>query len=213
MRIAASIALIAELALGATAKQRSDPFDVIVSIQEEFPVENVSLSHSQARATAMFARAGVRVGWTFRSWPPEEKNPGCGAGVPMKLSVHLVRSSPGKGLGYAQPYAKHDRVIVIRYDRLELTYGSELREALLAHVLVHEITHALQAVAAHDETGIMKAAWGPAEVLQMPKNPLPFTAEATLLIHAGLQKAAEDACATRPKPDTWDIPSLSVIFP
>jgi len=213
MRIAAVIALAAELALAAPTKQRPEPYDVIVSVREDFPVEPVSLTHAQTRATAMFAGANVRVGWIFRPWPLEGDNLECGSETPMKLTVHLVRGSKGKGMGYAQPYAKRDRVIVIRYDRLDLTYSAEVREALFAHVLVHEITHALQSVASHDETGIMKPGWTRAEVLQMARNPLPFTPQAIHLIHAGLEKAAGDACAARPKPDTWDIASLSVIFP
>ena len=53
---------------------------------------------------------------------------------------------------------------------------------VLAHVLVHEITHALEGVSRHAETGIMKAHWTLADYKQMAKM-LDFTPVDVNMIH------------------------------
>ena len=63
--------------------------------------------------------------------------------------------------------------------------------AVLAHVLVHEITHILQGLSRHSESGVMKARWDSQDFAQMSWKPLPFTAEDVDLIQRGL--AARDA--------------------
>jgi len=55
---------------------------------------------------------------------------------------------------------------------------------VLAHVLVHEITHVLEGVARHSASGIMKARWEGADYERMHFAPLPFAGEDLRLIHA-----------------------------
>jgi hypothetical protein len=57
---------------------------------------------------------------------------------------------------------------------------------LLAHVMVHEITHMLQGVNRHSQEGIMKATWTQAEIQRMVVSPLSFAPEDIRLIHVGL---------------------------
>jgi hypothetical protein len=61
-------------------------------------------------------------------------------------------------------------------------------EHLLAHVLVHEITHMVEGTNVHAETGIMKARWDRVDRLNMEAHPLAFTEEDVLLIHLGLAR-------------------------
>jgi len=61
-----------------------------------------------------------------------------------------------------------------------------LAPALLAHVLVHEITHILEGVARHSETGIMKANWTLRDYYDMQTKTLQFASEDVELIHRGL---------------------------
>jgi hypothetical protein len=65
-------------------------------------------------------------------------------------------------------------------------WPSDLAPALLAHVLVHEITHILQGVDRHSETGVMKARWTTADYVQIRAQPLPFTDWDIDLIQEGL---------------------------
>ena len=57
---------------------------------------------------------------------------------------------------------------------------------LLAHVLVHEITHILEGVNWHSEVGVMKAHWTADDLMQMMYKPLPFDPQDVLLIRKGL---------------------------
>ena len=57
---------------------------------------------------------------------------------------------------------------------------------LLAHVLVHEMTHILQGVSRHSETGVMKAHWDESDFGQMRIKALPFTEADIHLIQRGV---------------------------
>lgn len=61
---------------------------------------------------------------------------------------------------------------------------------LLAHVLVHEITHILQGTCRHSDTGIMKARWTHQDYMEMGQKPLSFTEKDLQLIRTGLAKRA-----------------------
>jgi hypothetical protein len=58
--------------------------------------------------------------------------------------------------------------------------------AVLAHVLVHELTHILQGFPRHSEGGVMKAHWDSGDFAQMTWKPLPFTEVDVDLIQRGL---------------------------
>jgi hypothetical protein len=57
---------------------------------------------------------------------------------------------------------------------------------ILQHVLVHEITHILEGVARHSETGVMKAKWTLGDFYDMQTKTLPFASEDVDLIYRGL---------------------------
>jgi hypothetical protein len=57
---------------------------------------------------------------------------------------------------------------------------------LLAHVLVHEITHILQGVTRHSAEGVMKAQWTQEDLSSMLRKSLEFTSLDVDLIHDGM---------------------------
>jgi hypothetical protein len=69
---------------------------------------------------------------------------------------------------------------------------------LLAHVLVHEITHLLEGIDRHSESGVMKAHWSSDDTLEMAWKPLAFTEEDKYLIHRGLKLRAAELAAVDP---------------
>ena len=93
---------------------------------------------------------------------------------------------PG-ALGFALPY--EGTHITVFYDRVLQTVDSKMVPAVLAHVLVHEITHILEGCDWHTSAGIMKASWTRADYKQMARQPLSFTGEDLQLIQFGLTKA------------------------
>jgi hypothetical protein len=88
-------------------------------------------------------------------------------------------------LAYALPYeGAHSRVF---YDRIAAR-GNALMPHLLAHVLVHEITHILQGVTWHSGQGVMKAQWNQQDFHLMLGRSLEFASLDIDLIHDGIAK-------------------------
>jgi hypothetical protein len=138
------------------------------------------LEPAKAIASKMFASIGVTTRW-HGGWHM------CPAGA---LQVWLDGDTPVKffpgALAYARPY--EGTQIHVFLDRVINEPNSEFRPILLAHVLAHEITHILEGVSSHSDTGLMKAHWGNRDFSEMAWRPLPFAAQDVELIHAGLAK-------------------------
>jgi hypothetical protein len=58
---------------------------------------------------------------------------------------------------------------------------------VLGYVLVHEITHILEGISRHSESGLMKAHWDKADFFYMRGNALRFAQEDIKLIYLGLE--------------------------
>jgi len=134
--------------------------------------------HAQHMASTMFAGIGVTVNWHegARDCPTES------------IVISLTNDTPtglfAGALGYALPYeGAHIRLF---YDRIVLDRHPVLVPALLAHVMVHEITHILQGINEHAAEGVMKAQWTADDFAGMIQKPLPFTDGDIDLIYRGL---------------------------
>ncbi len=64
--------------------------------------------------------------------------------------------------------------------------------------MTHEITHLLQGVSRHYQTGVMKANWDAHDFAQMAYEPLPFAPEDIELIQLGLRRPAAAAVSAVP---------------
>ncbi len=146
---------------------------------------------AESRASKMFAAAGVNINWrSARS---------CPAGA---IRVRLTNSTdplefPG-AFAYALPY--EGTTIVIFYDRLQQCPACTRpagRAAVLAHVLVHEITHILQGFVGHSEGGVMKARFTPSDLSGMSFASLPFTSTDLYLLQQGIAKREARQLAAR----------------
>ena len=158
------------------------------------------LARAEALTSRMFATAGVALEWHTAA-------PAVSQGLQQTRTVILdfaTNTPPGEHPGaaaYALPYeAVH---LVVLYDRIEKSAdGPAQVSTLLGHVLTHEITHLLQGVGRHSQTGVMKAHWDRHDSLQMAQNPLPFAAEDVNLIQHGLLPRAAGADSAVPPPTT-----------
>src|ERR1051325_5459793 len=92
-----------------------------------------------------------------------------------------------RALAYAFPY--EGTRITILYSRLQWAecHDRLFASRLLAHTLVHEITHNLQAIARHSGTGIMKARWTLDDYNEMALRPLRFEPVDLYLIRLGVK--------------------------
>jgi hypothetical protein len=131
-------------------------------------------------AAAMFASLGVRIDW--------HEQDSCPAGVgalKVRLSYHSTSMRNSEALAFAQPY-DGSRSIVVFLNRIQ-ELNRKGGPSVMAHVLVHEITHVLEGIDRHSATGIMKAHWNDQDYFEMRRKPLVFAPEDVNLIYAGLK--------------------------
>jgi hypothetical protein len=142
---------------------------------------------AQQIASKMFAEAGVLIDWRHGlAGCPDQ-------GILVSLSGQAPADLPPNAMAYALPYEGSH--IVIFYDRLKRKVQGTETSSLLAHVLVHEMTHILQGIHRHSNRGIMKANWDGFDYQAMKSKPLSFTLEDIDLIHRGLAARATRAAS------------------
>jgi hypothetical protein len=134
-------------------------------------------------SSRIFATAGVQVEW--RSGRPAETLSPTG----MTFVVELVDRTPEafhrSAMAYALPYEGVH--IVVFFDRVE-AMDKQFPGCVLGHVFVHEITHLLEGVSRHSETGVMKPSYTLADVKRMRSVPLQFAKEDLILIELGVER-------------------------
>jgi hypothetical protein len=189
---------MAVVGMSARAEQADQKVEqeVNVYLQNDASVPSPVLSQARALAAKMFADVGVRIDWR-RGQQAESQLLEEGA-----ITVHVTTSFDvrhGLRRGYAPEELKPNSGafafpnegihITVLYDRLA---WSEKRpgfaHVLLAHVLVHEITHMLQGICRHSTAGIMKANWTLDDYYDMQAKTIPFASEDVELIHNGMNQ-------------------------
>jgi hypothetical protein len=185
MKIAAIAVMTAIVGIAAPPKQPQRK--VKVYLRESPRVRPEVRAPALDLANKMFATIGIRLERCSGELPhaPIKRHIG------IELATDYAPDVLPGALGSAMPFeGVHIRVF---YDRIR----SEIvpRFVLLAHVLVHEITHILQGTDQHSESGIMKASWTHQDHLQMRTEPLPFTPRDIELIHEGLASRVPDVQA------------------
>ena len=152
---------------------------VIVYMVDEHIASAGAAAFAKDQASKMFGQIGIRIEWrdAGRSLPPDA------------LVVEMLEQASPKrcvgALACAKPFEGVH--IYVFYDRLRATVPNGMLSPLLAHVLVHEITHILQGVDRHSASGIMKAQWDGTDYARMSREPLPFIPVDVTLIERGLE--------------------------
>jgi len=177
MKIMTVVAMAAVVGMRAQAKPAGEGTGHVVNVYvRNDSVPFLTLQIAEGLAAKMFAGSGVRIGWHDGAQLP--------AGA---IAITLVSQAPASftpgAMAFALPY---ERVhITVFLDRLRHANGSVPPPVLLAHVLVHEITHILQGINRHSGSGVMKARWTAQDYEAMARKPLPFASEDVDLIHRG----------------------------
>jgi hypothetical protein len=137
---------------------------------------------ARALASKIFVGIGVTIEW-------RRGLPGCPEhGIKISLNHETPRTMKPGVLAYSLPYeGTHIRLF---YDRISEGRQPRVVPRLLAHVLVHEITHILQGVNRHSDTGIMKTEWNADDYRDMAWKHLEFELEDIDLINLGLAARA-----------------------
>lgn len=129
----------------------------------------------------MLASAGVRILW--RAGVPSLLEHSKEQPIVVQFETNAPASEHPGALAFSQPYeGTHIKVF---YDRIH-TPDARTTYIVLAHVLVHEITHILQGIERHSRSGVMKACWSPTDFRAMLWRPLAFEPKDIDLIQSGL---------------------------
>lgn len=186
------LVLIGTSAVGKEGTAALPPITVRMCVHSPMPGSAIYLA--KAIAGRMFAEAGLRLNW----WTPRQDLDPAGEVITIDLTSNTPETFHPGALGYALPFeGVHIRVF---YDRVaKLADGRTRLPALLAHVLVHEITHILEGINRHSGEGIMKAHWTLQDLHEMARKPLPFEPCDLELIHLGLSHGENSAAATEPR--------------
>jgi hypothetical protein len=164
-----ALAILAAATCAAGGAQRT-----VTVCMETTPTSQVV--RAQAEASQMFAAIGVKLDWSCRK-------SGLQQAIVIGLAVRAPENRKPGELAYALPY--EGTHIVIFHDRVSKMAPNQV-SSVLAHVLVHEVTHILQGIPRHSESGVMKAQWDSNDFAQMTWKPLPFTDDDADLIQRGL---------------------------
>jgi hypothetical protein len=168
----------------ARAKNRGDR--VTVYISPGASVDLMVLAQAKNLASRMFAGIGVDIEWLQGRPSVREKG---------AIGIEFVTNTPESlrpgSLACARPYEGVH--VLVLWDRIHRLPSAN---RVLAHVMVHEITHLLEGVEGHSEEGVMKAHWSDADFGSMRRKTLPFAPEDVSLIHRGLRSRTSIAMAT-----------------
>jgi hypothetical protein len=184
---------MALFARAAVAGQTKEPADrILTAYVSASSVPLVLIAPAKRIATRLFETAGVRVRWRNGD-PPDSVLRSEGAVAVRILNETPLALQPG-AYGYALPYEGHH--VTLFLDRLRCS-DTHTSDAILAHVLVHEITHLLQGMTRHSESGIMKRRWTHGDYKEMRWRGLSFTTTDVSLIRRGMEGRMKDARAAR----------------
>jgi hypothetical protein len=176
-----TIAATANANAGPSLLVRAAEHKVIVCIEQAG--EARYLPNAEMMASKMFATIGVKLDWHYLHSCPEPD------AIQIGLSLGAPASEHPDALAYAAPYQSDEGLrIIVFYDRVRRSGGDTPGNIVLAHVLVHEITHILEGVAWHSESGVMKARWDSNDYMRMAWSSLPFSQGDIELIQAGLAR-------------------------
>jgi hypothetical protein len=196
MKILIAMTMAATTGAHTWAAQPSRAADRKVTVCIEMPSGANDLPRAELMASRMFAPVGVKLDWHL-----QHSCPG-GDAIQIGISVKTAANEFPGALAYALPYEGVHTVVF--YDRIGHSVSEDLCTPVLAHVLVHEITHLLEGIDRHSESGVMKAHWTRADYAQMRSKPLPFTDWDIQLIHKGLESRGARLVARKV---TAEIPS------
>ncbi len=185
------------------------PWDVRLELEDAHLVPIATLGLAEELASKMLATAGVKAHWNPARGRQAVYHTGCpNPALSIKVffaSPEVTRADDAKALGYTYPYDTENHRIVLSYYRLPPGIRNSLRlsSAVLAHMLVHEITHLLQRTEHHSHSGVMKKAWSSNDYNQMKDEPLPFEPEDLVLIRIGRTSLTRALCGdARPSAET-----------
>ena len=184
--VAAAVVGVTAFSLGAQT--------IAVYVRNDASVAVSELCQAESNAAAIFASAEVGIEW--RKGEPKAVVLETQRPIVVRIVSDMPSAHPG-ALAFAQAYEGIH--VTILYQRLK-TFTPERPQVILTYVLVHEITHMLQGISRHSETGIMKAHWNWVDHYAMARGRLLLSAEDIELIHLGLAERTSQLLVAKYQP-------------
>jgi hypothetical protein len=159
------------------------------------PIPAGMLPKASLKVTAIFREIGVNV--RMRTGRPARGvGQDCGNPIVIEFDVADGYRGSATALAYAVLSKESGICIHVLMDRIvRLNRKPDFANVLLAHVMVHEITHVLEQIDRHSAEGMMKAVWSSQDYKIMKYHSLPFDPEDVDLILKGLSKRLADGAA------------------
>jgi hypothetical protein len=175
-------ALLAAMTVSYAGAAQPEP-DVVVFFHHGTQSPTV-VGLAEVQATNMLATAGVTVAWRLGS----AREQGHAEIIEAVLTEQADPNVRPGAMAFATLGVQAGTRIEIYYNRVRMNACDEAFSRVLAHVLVHEITHVLEGVERHSASGVMKARFAPEDLIQMRRAPLSFATEDLALIRAWSEK-------------------------
>ena len=192
MRIGAMVIVSGLLGAGVSAAEVGPEMERQITVCMNLGNTQEIALRARTMASEIFLRIGVGIDWR----PDGSSCPVANGAIQITLSDQtLLRDHPG-ALAYAKPF--EGTHIVVFYDRIRANHDRNHLPCLLAYVIAHEVTHILQRVSCHSQTGIMRASWNSANYADIQNKSLGFTSDDVDRIDAGFawrqgRRAAADS--------------------
>jgi hypothetical protein len=152
-------------------------------------VPEATVFRAISQSSQIFAGIGVSVQFTrHRMGKPDSRSA-------LDLDLDIQMDAPPQissaALALSHPFRSDGRIEVF-YSRIQRK-PIECRDLVLAYVLTHEITHALEGTIYHSSTGVMKEKWTREDFNKMQAAKLEFEPRDVFLIRTGIEKSVSDA--------------------
>ena len=110
----------------------------------------------------------------------------------MYVGMQVPRRIDSNALGISHLF-RQDGHIEVFYSRIQNYKPKFRRSMVLAYIMAHEIAHALEGIARHAPTGVLKAEWNFEDLMEIRVGTLEFDTRAVELIRAGIEKRVNGA--------------------
>ncbi len=139
------------------------------------------LGAGRLMASELFKKIDVRLIWHEGEVPPGR------SALIVRTVEHAPESATGEALAATRMLAS-TREITVYKDRVQrfLAVHRSVASVACAYVLAHELAHAIQGIARHSQSGIMKAHWSDQDFHEMFFLQLRFAPSDVELIHRAL---------------------------
>jgi hypothetical protein len=191
--------ILTAIALPGLGQSRLAAVDVYVNDGDD---SVLLLGPGTPTASQIFQKIGVRIHWHTGTLQVGQ------IGFGIRARAHAPESATSEALAACDLLGTPGVEITVYKDRVRrfLDDHRTLMASAAGYVLAHELAHAMQGVARHSESGILKALWSTNDFHEMKYHKLAFTPYDVELIHQGLAirwRAGSRKLAAR-RSRTWE---------